>query len=102
MAEPYRPSTGTEGADFQEQWCCRCRRDQAFQETFDSPYGPEEGCPIVADTFVYEIDDPKYPKEWIYDADGRPICTAFEHIDAPEKKYRCSQTPDFFTPPQSK
>lgn len=99
MAESYRPSCGTEGADFQERWCCVCKRDAAFQATFDSPYGPEDGCQIVADTFAYELGDPKYPKEWIYDKDGEPVCTAFEHVDSPEKKYRCTKTADLFGEP---
>lgn len=84
---PYRPSNGTEGEIFMSRFCARCKRDAKFQETQDA----EDGCPILADSFFYGIDDPKYPKEWIIDPDappmwanqrGAPRCTAFEPIDA--------------------
>lgn len=75
----YRPSCGSEGADFIMRWCYQCKRDEAFRN--------DEGdsCPIVANTFVYEVDDPKYPNEWIIDEEG-PRCTAFEEVDAPDKQ----------------
>lgn len=94
--KPYRPSCGTEGMAFDEQWCSRCKKDEKFRDTYDSAYGPDDGCQILADTFVYEIDDPKYPKEWIYDADGVPSCTAFSTT---EERYRCRETPDLFATP---
>ena len=28
---------------------------------------PEEVCQIIADTYAYSVDDPKYPKEWVYE-----------------------------------
>lgn len=88
--KPYRPATGTEGAAFQDYWCGWCARDAAFRD--DPDFG--EGCQIVADTFVYDIDDPKYPKEWVYDADGRPKCTAF--TTDPKRPVRCDKTRDMF------
>lgn len=66
---PYRPSNGSEGMDFQEQYCFRCAKD-------NYPDGPM--CPIVADSYVYKIDDPEYPKAWIIGDDGFPTCTEFE------------------------
>jgi hypothetical protein len=48
--EPYRPSNGTEGQIFMEAWCDLCKRDQEHQESG----GVAEGCPIIANTFVYE------------------------------------------------
>lgn len=63
--KPYRPSNGTEGEMFMEEFCFHCARDAKFRETQDG----EDGCPILADTYVYEKDDPKYPKEWVYDPD---------------------------------
>lgn len=71
---PYRPSNGTEGFCFMEDFCWRCKRDAKYRETDNG----EDGCPILADTFVYETDDPKYPKEWIYNERGFPCCTAFD------------------------
>jgi hypothetical protein len=29
-------------------------------------------------SMAFEIDDPEYPEEWVYDEDGRPKCTAFK------------------------
>lgn len=66
----YRPSCGSEGADFAAAWCSRCRRDA------DAEHG--DGCPILADTFVYSIDDGRYPREWREDGPSGPRCTAFE------------------------
>jgi hypothetical protein len=30
---------------------------------------------------VYSVNDPKYPSEWIYDENDKPICTAFVKWD---------------------
>lgn len=60
--EPYRPSNGSEGASFIESWCGTCKRDKAFRD--GGWQDASLGCPIVAASFVYEIDHPKYPKEW--------------------------------------
>lgn len=67
MSEPYRPSNGTEGDCFMAQFCNNCVRDM----------NPDSPCRILTDTFIYSIDDPEYPKEWIEDDDGAR-CTAFE------------------------
>jgi hypothetical protein len=89
-SKPYRPSNGTEGADFQDAFCCRCERDAKFSEDT-----PELGCQILADTFAYDIDHPKYPKEWIIGKDGFGCCAAF--VDAGEEiPYRCDKTIDLF------
>ena len=69
MSRPYRPSNGTEGMDFMEEWCFRCKREP------EDPTVP--GCPILSDTFFYEKSDPRYPKEWVRDEQG-PRCTAFD------------------------
>jgi hypothetical protein len=67
IPKPYRPSNGTEGEFFMAQFCYRC-----------SKHDTEGGCPIQFATMSYEITDAEYPKEWIYDADGKETCTAFE------------------------
>lgn len=76
--KPYRPSNGMEGECFMERFCCRCKRDAKFQETLEA----DDGCPIVANTFVYDVTDPKYPKEWVYNVGDvyrrTARCTAFE------------------------
>lgn len=35
MSKPYRPSNGSEGADFFDTWCRRCARDKAMREGAD-------------------------------------------------------------------
>lgn len=66
--EKYRPSNGTEGLMFMEEFCERCIHDDMENRLF---------CPIIARTMAYEIDHPKYPAEWIRE-DGRPKCTKFK------------------------
>lgn len=74
MTIAYRPSNGTEGELFMERFCYRCKHDDKYQRTQD----PEDGCPIIPGTLIYEIDDPKYPTEWVQDDDGANArCTAF-------------------------
>jgi hypothetical protein len=68
---PYRPTSGTEGADFMEAFCDRCTRDAAFRA------GTGDSCPIAADTMVFAVTDPEYPAEWVQDERG-PRCTAFD------------------------
>jgi hypothetical protein len=89
----YRPSNGTAGAGFQEHWCDHCARDAAFRDG-GPDVDPALGCQILAATFVYEITDPKYPKEWIYGPDGWPKCTAF--TTDPKCPVRCEKTIDMF------
>jgi hypothetical protein len=55
---------------FMRQWCSRCERDKLWRDDLG------DSCPIVADTMIYDIDEPKYPNEWRY-ADRGPVCTAF-------------------------
>ena len=89
---PYRPRTGTEGADFQDRWCGHCARDAAFR---DGNYeDPELGCKILAATFAYDIHDPRYPKEWVW-KHGEGCCTAF--TTDPTSPVRCDKTIDMFT-----
>jgi hypothetical protein len=90
--EKYRPSNGTEGEIFIEAWCGRCKHDAEFQANPDSA----DGCQIVAATFCFDVPDPKYPPEWQYDADGQPKCTAFEHLDAPDKQDPNAAVRDLF------
>jgi hypothetical protein len=72
----YRPSCGSEGADFMAIFCDRCVRDEAFQR---DPAN-NDGCFIAARTMAHDVNDPEYPSEWIYGEDGRPTCTAFDPI----------------------
>jgi hypothetical protein len=77
MARPYRPSNGAEGMDFIDRWCGRCLHDEAYRN------GTGNSCPIVANSLVFGVDDPKYPKEWVQDEPwGNARCTAFVDIGA--------------------
>jgi hypothetical protein len=71
----YRPSNGSEGEGFEEQWCERCERDVAFRAN-DEGYG----CLILARALAHDITDPEYPREWCQDEAGTPRCTAFVEI----------------------
>ena len=68
--ERYRPSNGTEGEIFQEEWCERCAKDS-----------PSRPCSILTRTMALAVDEPGYPKQWVRDAEGdwprNPRCTAF-------------------------
>ena len=68
--ELYRPSNGTEGMKFMEQFCDRCRFGEVDEKT-------GEGCDIQLRSLVHNTDEPGYPAEWRFDFAGRPDCTAF-------------------------
>ena len=65
----FRPSNGTEGEMFMEQYCYSCIHDK---------YPDEPYCDIIADTYNYSLSHPMYPKEWVFGEDGYPECTKFE------------------------
>lgn len=73
----YHPSNGSEGEMFISAWCGNCARDKPmsegkpFEECEDSDL-----CDILARSF-HGINDPTYPTEWQYGADGQPRCHAF-------------------------
>ena len=71
----YRPSNGTEGQVFYDYWCARCQKDI------------NEDCPIFAASMAYDIDDERYPKEWVEVEDG-PKCTAFERSSGSDNPNR--------------
>lgn len=65
---PYRPSNGTVGESFRNDWCDRCGKDS-----------PSRPCSIFGRTLFHDIGDPEYPEEWQEapsSTDAR--CTAFE------------------------
>ena len=69
--KPYRPSNGTEGHMFQSMWCEHCERDRAYREDRG------DSCPILANALCFDIGHPDYPREWLHDVEGVPLCTAF-------------------------
>lgn len=98
--EKYRPSNGTEGDFFFAGWCTKCARDKhlredtAFEDTFEG--GDDDLCEILGRTFVYNVEDSEYPKEWQYGKDGQPCCTAFIPKGEPIPVPRCTLTVDMF------
>ncbi len=66
--KPYRPSNGTEGAYFEEQFCDRCEKE-------GGEHGPH--CKIHFDALMLSISDPEFPKEWVEDDNRDVRCTAF-------------------------
>lgn len=97
MAERYQPSNGTEGESFICHWCGNCARSGAPNRPDDA--GHElMGCSITGMTMAFDVDDPEYPKEWVYGADG-PMCTAFIPEGEPVPSPRCKQTADMFEVP---
>ena len=65
--QPYRPSNGTEGDMFEVLFCNKCKHDTK-----------DQACEILMRTMIFGVGDPEYPKEWVYDSEGCPKCTAFE------------------------
>jgi len=67
MIQKYRPSNGSEGECFQEEFCYKC---QFYDDYF--------GCPILNATAVFDVANKKYPNQWTAD-DGfeNPTCSGF-------------------------
>lgn len=69
----YRPSNGDEGRCFADSFCMNCIHGK-YEHTGDVNDNP---CEILSRSFLAEINDPLYPKEWVYGEDGKPTCTSF-------------------------
>jgi hypothetical protein len=67
--EKYRPSNGTEGMLFYEEWCESCEKQGCIEE------GPH--CEIMNRTLEHDREDEMYPDEWCYDEQGVACCTAY-------------------------
>lgn len=70
----YRPSNGTEGAGFTEEYCMNCLHCNP------DPNGKKQ-CEILLATMCFYPPEPEYPLEWKYDPLGNPICTKHVHWD---------------------
>jgi hypothetical protein len=62
---PYRPSNGTEGMIFMEEWCDTCAKENG-----------DRHCSILGKSMFLFTTDKGYPKELIYNHDGSPVCLA--------------------------
>ncbi|UYZ84313.1 hypothetical protein MTZ49_01655 [Entomomonas sp. E2T0] len=93
----YRPSNSYEGDWFHCEWCRKCARDSAMNEGLSiDECDDSQKCEILGDTFIYEVDDPDYPKQWQYNEQGHPICTAFIAEGEPIPPIREDKTIDMF------
>lgn len=71
--KPYRPSSGTEGYEFEAAWCERCDHYRPMRDDsniFDCTQGH-----LTAAWGADGVDDPLYPKAWVYNAKGKPSCS---------------------------
>lgn len=79
--DKYRPSNGTEGEIFEENYCAKCRF-----------YDAQEGVLTVCSkelqdrAMIFDIDSPKYPSEWTYTEQGKPTCTAWQPQPTKEER----------------
>lgn len=93
----YRPSNGSEGMWFEDQFCSQCINQHP---------DPDKGknCMIVCNAMCYDLKDPEYPKEWVYDESDKPTCTAFVkwdwNSDDDEGGYNEPPPPEPFDPNQ--
>nr|WP_319491094.1 hypothetical protein [uncultured Desulfobacter sp.] len=71
FGEIFRPSNGTEGMIFFNQFCDQCKKISH--------------CEIIGKTMALDMEDPGYPTEWLYGEDGQPCCTAFEQESVQEE-----------------
>lgn len=71
----YRPSNGTEGDGFMENFCYQCIHDNPDYNA-RSPR-----CEIMTLTMCLGVDDNDYPSEWQYDENDRPTCTKWKKWD---------------------
>lgn len=80
----YRPSNCTEGFSFMASFCDRC--------------AVRGICRILPRTMAYNLDDPEYPEQWTYDAEGYPTCISFTDGSGPRRRRQCKKTGDLFGP----
>jgi hypothetical protein len=74
----YRPSNGSEGELFVSSWCGTCARDHGMLKGLPlEECDDNQVCDIIARTYAYDINDPRYPDDWQYGADGQPRCHAY-------------------------
>lgn len=74
MNKKYRPSNGDEGLWFVDKFCCNCIHGK-YEHTGNMVDKP---CELLTASFMCDIADPMFPKEWVYAEDGKPTCTAFK------------------------
>jgi hypothetical protein len=56
------------------RFCYQCIHDNPDENS-------KRKCEIITLTMCLDTDDKDYPREWIYDANGKPTCTNFQKWD---------------------
>ena len=83
---PFQPSNGTEGIMFCEKFCDQCLNCHPNPDK-----NPQ--CDILMLTMCFYPTDKEYPKEWIFNEEGWPVCTAWQ-------KWDWGNDDDFREPPE--
>lgn len=72
--ESFRPSNGTEGMIFEEHFCSQCIHQNPDPTK-------NKNCEVAMLAFCFDERDKEYPREWIFNADGWPVCTKWQKWD---------------------
>lgn len=78
--ELYQPSNGTEGMQFEAEFCDKCWHDYRYRKAIKCGKYNSKACSILTMALATSIGDPDYPKEWIEAING-PKCTAYLSIE---------------------
>lgn len=66
---PWKPSTQAEADIFQAKYCANCaKRPRTFGVA----------CEIWRAAEMYSVGESKYPAEWQYGENGKPVCTWYQ------------------------
>lgn len=67
--QSWKPSTQAEADTFHANYCANCtKRPKTFGVA----------CGIWRAAEMYNVDESKYPAEWQYTDEGRPVCLAYQ------------------------
>ncbi len=70
----YCPSNGTEGDWFESKFCMNC-----INTNPNPTLKPQ--CKIWCAAVCYHVNEPEFPKEWTYNSENKPTCTAWVKWD---------------------
>lgn len=70
----YCPSNGSDGDWFEDKFCMNC-----IHTNLDPAKKPQ--CQIWCAAVCHHVNEPGFPKEWIYDDNNQPTCTAWVKWD---------------------
>lgn len=69
--ELYRPANGTEGDIWESILCEGCAHYKPDK------YGTDCESGLIMAAMAHYTNEDGYPKEWVYDSNGDPTCTAW-------------------------